>query len=100
MLPAASALIDHVLKTVPKHPTVDRIYLHVQTNNEAALTFYRRYGFDVEETLKDYYKRLDPSDCYVLSKAVVPAGDVDGDAAGAGAGAAAPAAGAGAPASS
>jgi ribosomal protein S18 acetylase RimI-like enzyme len=48
--------------------------LHVQTSNDAALEFYKKFGFTVTDTIKDYYKRIDPPDCFVLSKPVVPGG--------------------------
>jgi len=67
-----TALLQHILDTVPrKFPSVEEIYLHVQTSNEAALVFYSKFGFSVTETIKDYYKRIEPPDCYVLTKKVV-----------------------------
>ena len=44
--------------------------LHVQSNNECALEFYKKNGFDQKEHLLDYYTDLDPSDCYVLEKLI------------------------------
>ena len=44
--------------------------LHVQSNNECALEFYKKNGFDVKEHLEDYYTDLTPSDCYVLEKLI------------------------------
>ena len=44
--------------------------LHVQSNNECALQFYKKNGFDQKEFLKGYYTDLDPSDCYVLEKLI------------------------------
>lgn len=48
---------------------VDEISLHVQTSNEDAINFYtRRFGFVKGPMVKNYYKRIDPPDCYVLYK--------------------------------
>ena len=47
---------------------VSKMTLHVQSNNQCALEFYKKNGFDVKEHLTDYYTDLDPSDCYVLEK--------------------------------
>ena len=85
-------MLETVLNSLPKHPKVERVYLHVQTSNADALAFYQKFGFTVVETIKDYYKRITPPDCYVLAKDVLPTGSgVESDAAaaavGAGAGA-------------
>jgi hypothetical protein len=39
-----------------------------QINNEEAIKFYSRFGFEVAETIKGYYKRLDPPDAVLLRK--------------------------------
>ena len=44
------------------------MYLHVQSNNESALEFYKKHDFQVLEKLEDYYTDLDPPHCYVLMK--------------------------------
>jgi ribosomal protein S18 acetylase RimI-like enzyme len=46
---------------------VDEISLHVQTSNEDAIKFYTaRFGFVKGELVKNYYKRIDPPDCYIV----------------------------------
>lgn len=45
---------------------VGRIALHVHTTNEIALKFYLKHGFQLVETVPDYYRRLDPPTAYLL----------------------------------
>jgi ribosomal protein S18 acetylase RimI-like enzyme len=49
---------------------VIEIYLHVQSNNDTALDFYKSFGFETKELIKGYYKRIEPPDCYILSKTI------------------------------
>ncbi|CAI5706963.1 unnamed protein product [Peronospora effusa] len=51
---------------------VVQVYLHVQTSNIAALQFYRSHGFEATEILRNYYKHIDPPDCYVLRRHLTP----------------------------
>jgi len=57
-----------VFQVAKDRPMIDEIYLHVHTINEDAINFYKKYGFGIADTLRGYYKRLDPPDCYILSK--------------------------------
>ena len=41
---------------------------HVQVNNESAIDFYKKFGFEVVETYPHYYKRIEPADAHVLQK--------------------------------
>jgi N-alpha-acetyltransferase 50 len=40
----------------------------VQVNNESAIAFYKKFGFEVIDLKKNYYKRIEPADALVLSK--------------------------------
>lgn len=44
------------------------IVRHVQVNNEGAIRFYEKFGFEIVEEKKNYYKRIEPADAYVLQK--------------------------------
>lgn len=43
-------------------------FRHVQVNNEGAIDFYKRFGFEIVETKEHYYKRIEPADAHVLQK--------------------------------
>uniref|UniRef100_A0A8B9WFW1 N-acetyltransferase domain-containing protein n=1 Tax=Bos mutus grunniens TaxID=30521 RepID=A0A8B9WFW1_BOSMU len=48
---------------------------HVQISNESAIDFYRKFGFEIIETKKNYCKRIEPADAHVLQKNLkVPSG--------------------------
>lgn len=40
----------------------------MQVNNEGAIKFYEKFGFEIVEEKKNYYKRIEPADAYVLQK--------------------------------
>lgn len=40
----------------------------MQVNNEGAIKFYEKHGFEIVEEKKNYYKRIEPADAYVLQK--------------------------------
>ncbi|XP_007889985.1 N-alpha-acetyltransferase 50 [Callorhinchus milii] len=61
-------MLNHVLNICEKDGTFDNIYLHVQISNESAIEFYRKFGFEIIETKKNYYKRIEPADAHVLQK--------------------------------
>ena len=41
---------------------------HVQTNNEEALQFYKKFDFFITETKEGYYKTVEPAEAFVLQK--------------------------------
>jgi len=70
-----SKLVEFIKQQAVDYGDVDGIYLHVQTSNEAAKAFYERNGFSVVGDIhKDYYKRVEPRDAYLLGFEIVPTG--------------------------
>lgn len=47
---------------------------HVQINNDSAIAFYQKFGFNIVETKPAYYKRIEPADAHVLQKNLVKGG--------------------------
>ncbi|SAM06012.1 hypothetical protein [Absidia glauca] len=65
-------LLQHILAEAGKSENaVRKVYLHVQVNNDAAVAFYKKHGFQVVQTDKDYYKDVEPRDAFVLEKTIV-----------------------------
>lgn len=56
------AKVEPTKKTVK----ISQIYLHVQTSNDEARTFYEKFGFKVAETIDNYYRRIQPASAWVL----------------------------------
>jgi len=71
----AGALLRHVLEAALQDTSIGDAYLHVQTSNAEALGFYKAQGFTQGEKLEGYYKRIDPPDCYIVSKALERSGE-------------------------
>lgn len=60
-------LLDHMLVKAKELGAVG-VYLHVWVTNTEAIEFYAKAGFTIKETLKGYYKRIDPPDAHILEK--------------------------------
>ena len=69
-----SRMIQHIMDIAEKDGDYDSIFLHTQVNNEVAINFYKRFGFEIVETKQQYYKtyeyyeNIDPADAYLLEK--------------------------------
>mmetsp|Transcript_35358 Transcript_35358/g.92480 ORF Transcript_35358/g.92480 Transcript_35358/m.92480 type:complete len:170 (+) Transcript_35358:105-614(+) len=68
-----SLLLEHVLAVAKKREYLSTIMLHVQVSNDDAIGFYKKHGFEVKETKKDYYQRIEPTDAHVLVLPLKPA---------------------------
>ncbi|CAH0474682.1 unnamed protein product [Peronospora belbahrii] len=66
-----SRLLEEVIAQSIQDGVV-QVYLHIQTSNIAALQFYRSHGFEATQILRNYYKQIDPPDCYVLRRQLAP----------------------------
>ena len=66
----ASKLLEQAIQDCMKARNVSLMTLHVQSSNEAALSFYKKHGFEVSEKLEGYYTELDDADCFVLNKKI------------------------------
>ena len=65
----ATKLLEHLLG-LTEGKKINEVALHVQINNDDAIKFYERFGFAIVETVPAYYKRIEPSDAYLLRKAL------------------------------
>lgn len=50
--------MDELLNLVKSDKSIKAIYLHMQVNNETGLSFYKKFGFEIAETIKDYYEDI------------------------------------------
>ena len=39
-------------------------------NNESAINFYKKFGFEIISTEEHYYKRIEPANAHVLAKSL------------------------------
>ncbi len=69
-----TALMKHVIRLAEDEGlTCPFIFLHVQVNNEAAIDFYKKFGFEIVERIENFYRRYDPPDAYCLRKDLLKA---------------------------
>lgn len=63
-------LMERSLAEAQKDPAIKAAYLHVQQTNHDAITFYKKFGFEEAEVIKDYYKLADGKDAVILSRSL------------------------------
>ena len=68
--PPAATLLQHVLDEATKETSssIVEVYLHVQTSNLEAKNFYLSHGFVETGVIANYYKRIEPPDCFILQR--------------------------------
>ncbi|GAA6003691.1 GNAT family N-acetyltransferase [Rhodotorula paludigena] len=59
-------------KAEPAKPRIESVYLHVQVGNDDARQFWERWGFEVKETVSDYYRKIEPRDAWLLERKIEP----------------------------
>lgn len=63
----ASTLLGWAIEKAKKLQ-VSKIGLHVQTSNDAAMRFYTKHGFSIENTEPQYYPQLTPSGAHYMTR--------------------------------
>ncbi|KAJ3445983.1 n-alpha-acetyltransferase 50 [Anaeramoeba flamelloides] len=63
-----SELLRKVLNFCREDEEIKEVYLHVQVSNDLAIEFYKKFGFQITETVKGYYKKIDVKDAYKLTR--------------------------------
>jgi ribosomal protein S18 acetylase RimI-like enzyme len=61
-----SYLLQHLLTNIVQNP-IKYVTLHVQTSNETAIEFYKKFGFVPTLVVERYYPRLQPSSAALLT---------------------------------
>ncbi|KAJ1856960.1 hypothetical protein LPJ57_007160 [Coemansia sp. RSA 486] len=59
-------LLRNAIEFASKDPTVRRVILHVQIDNDDALRFYHKSGFTTMRLVQRYYKNIEPPHAYLL----------------------------------
>ncbi|KAJ2483513.1 hypothetical protein IWW56_000299 [Coemansia sp. RSA 2131] len=62
----ARGLLESALAAAAQDPSIRRVVLHVQIDNDDALRFYHKHGFATLRMVERYYKLLDPPHAYLL----------------------------------
>ena len=65
-----SKLLEEAIKDYKLQPDLKSIFLDVQSNNNSALKFYEKHGFETLKFRKDYYTNILPADSYFLRKSL------------------------------
>jgi len=62
-------ILDYPQTEDGKKIDIKEIFLHVQTTNQDAISFYQKFGFEIQKERKGYY-RLESPDAFFLTKKV------------------------------
>ena len=61
-----SQLLKELINIHKQIKEIDFIYLHVQVNNDLALSFYTKSNFENVKTIENYYTDIEPRDAFLL----------------------------------
>ena len=62
-------LMQHLTDKISESKSqIHSIFLHVQINNEEAIAFYKKFGFEIVKEVENYYHRITPTNAYILEK--------------------------------
>ena len=59
-------MLAKALHEAEQDGNIKEAYLHVQSNNHEAMDFYAKSGFNIGETIHNYYRRISPPDAVIL----------------------------------
>ena len=62
-----SQALTMIIETASKRGDISEIFMHVQTNNEDAHKFYKKFNFVITSTVDKYYQRIEPTSANVLT---------------------------------
>ena len=66
----ASTLLKYVLDEAAKDTEIIEAYLHVQTSNDDAKTFYLANGFEQTDVIENYYRNIEPAHSFLLKRSL------------------------------
>lgn len=61
-----SQLLNELIDIHKKMKEIQFIYLHVQINNDLALSFYTKNDFKIIKTIENYYTDIEPKDAFLV----------------------------------
>lgn len=66
-------MLDNILNELasseaPEFSDVKHVCLHVHTANKDGMNFYKKHGFEVKDTVEDYYKDIQPRSAHILQR--------------------------------
>lgn len=69
-LGVGTKLLEKVFEMIGKSKQkLDAVFLHVQVNNQVAMDFYKRHGFEQAELCENYYEEsVQPRNAYIFQK--------------------------------
>lgn len=60
--------MNKLLDSCKKYKEISKIVLNVIVNNDAAISFYKKFNFKYVKTETNYYRNITPRDAYLFEK--------------------------------